>query len=252
MRQLVLSFVLMVAVIGAVIAQESNPNAWTKNQADKILNNSAWGQTQTETDLSEMVYTPTTGGGGGGRSGEVRPLSDRQTISNNRSERGATNQAISVNYHIRLLSAKPVRQAFRRVIELAQGNNRDQELLDGLEAFVKRDFSRFVVVAITVDSTDPRFSGPVLQAFNSAGLQTLKNKAYLERKDGKKVFVSEYHAPISDGLGAKFIFPRIVDEKLFLEPDSGTLRFYCELTSQIKLNVTYKVSEMMYDGKLEY
>ena len=251
MRRLVLASVVMVAVIGAVIAQESKPNAWTKNQADKILNNSAWGQTQTETDLSEMVYTPTTGGGAG-RSGEARPLSDRQTVNNNRAERGATNQAISVNYHIRLLSAKPVRQAFKRVIELAQGSNRDQELLEGLDGFVKRDFSRFIVVAITVDSTDPRFSGPVLQAFNSAGLQTLKNKAYLERKDGKKVFVSEYHAPISDGLGAKFIFPRIVDEKLFLEPDSGTLRFYCELTSQIKLNVTYRVSEMMYDGKLEY
>jgi hypothetical protein len=249
MRQLALTFVLIAALIGAVIAQEPNPNNWPKNQAEKMLNNSAWGQTQTETDLSEMVYTPTTGGGG--RSSEARPLSDRQTVSNNRSERGATNQAIAVNYHVRLLSAKPVRLAFKRVIELAQGN-KDPELLEGLDNFVKRDFSRFIVVAVTVDSTDTRFSGPVLQAFNAAGLQTLKNKAYLERKDGKRVFVSEYHAPINDGLGAKFIFPRIVDEKRFLEPDSGTLRFYCELTSQIKLNVTYKVSEMMYDGKLEY
>ena len=249
MRKLAFAFVLIVAVIGVGIAQEANPNTWPKSQADKILNNSAWGQTQTETDLSEMVYTPTTGGGA--RSSEARPLNDRQTISNNRSERGATNQAIATNYHIRLLSAKPVRQAFKRIIELAQGSN-DPALLEGLDAFVKRDFSRFIVVAITVDSTDSRFSGPVQQAFAAAGLQSLKNKAYLERKDGKRVFVTEYHAPINDGLGAKFIFPRIVDEKRFLEPDSGTLRFYCELTSQIKLNVTFKVSEMMYDGKLEY
>jgi hypothetical protein len=37
-----------------------------------------------------------------------------------------------------------------------------------------------------------------------------------------------------------------------LNSDSGTVRFYCELTSQIKLNVTFKLSEMMYGGKLEY
>ena len=248
MRKVAVAVLLMAAVIGAVTAQ--NATKWTKSEADKILNQSAWGQTQTETDVSEMVYTPTTGGGARPDSG-IRPLGDRQSVNNNRAERGATNQAIAVNYHIRLLSAKPVRQAFKRVIELAQGG-RDPELLEGLDAFVKRDFSRFVVVAVTVDSSDSRFSGPVQQALAAAGTQTLKTKAYLERKDGKRVFVSEYHAPISDGLGAKFIFPRIVDERQFVGPDSGTLRFYCELTSQIKLNVTYKVSEMMYDGKLEY
>jgi len=34
--------------------------------------------------------------------------------------------------------------------------------------------------------------------------------------------------------------------------DSGTVRFYSEVSPQIKLNVTFKVSELMYEGKLEY
>jgi hypothetical protein len=81
---------------------------------------------------------------------------------------------------------------------------------------------------------------------------TLKNVTYLERKDGKRVFPIDYYPPISDGLGAKFVFPRMVEERPFLEPGSGTLRFYCELTPQIKLNVTFKLTEMMYEGRLEY
>jgi hypothetical protein len=66
------------------------------------------------------------------------------------------------------------------------------------------------------------------------------------------VFLKEYHAPINDGLGAKFIFPRIVDEKKFITADSGMFRFYSEVTNQLKLNVSFKTSELMYNGQLEY
>lgn len=115
-----------------------------------------------------------------------------------------------------------------------------------------RDFADFIVVAVAFDSTDGRYSGPALQAFGSATVGTLKTKTYLERKDGKRVFLMEYHAPINDGLGAKFIFPRIVDEKKFVNAESGSFRFYSEVNAQLKLNVTFKPAEMMYNGRLEY
>jgi hypothetical protein len=177
--------------------------------------------------------------------------SDRTSVNNNRTAQGANNQAISVNYHVRLLSARPVRQAFMRVIELAE-KRPDQQLLEDLRVFVRRDFADFIVVAVAFDSTDGRYSGPALQAFSSATVGTLKNKTYLERKDGKRVFLMGYHAPMNDGLGAKFIFPRIVDEKKFVNSESGSFRFYSEVNNQIKLNVTFKLSEMMYNGQLEY
>ncbi len=176
---------------------------------------------------------------------------DRQSVNNNRVAQGANNQAISVNYHVRLLSAKPVRQAFMRVIELTQ-KTPDEELIGGLRAFVDRDFSEFIVVAVTFDSTDGRYSGPALQAFASSNAGKLKNNTYLERKDGKRVFLMQYQAPINDGLGAKFIFPRVVDEKKFLNAESGTFRFYSEVTAQLKLNVSFKMADMMYNGQLEY
>lgn len=253
MKSLLLSAVLTALVFSVSAGQDKNWLAWSKADAEKILNHSAWGLTQIETDTSEMVYTPTSGGTGSIARSDVNKsrVGEQQSINNNRADRGATNQPISVNYHIRLLSAKPVRQAFMRVISLTQGNT-DGDLMEGLDSFVKRDFKDFIVVAVTFDSSDSRFSGPALQAFATARIGTIKNAAYLERKDGKRLFPIEYQPPINDGLGAKFIFPRQLDERQFLNADSGSVRFLCELTSQIKLNVTFRLADMIYDGKLEY
>jgi hypothetical protein len=253
MRVLCFVFVVSALLGSVVIGQEKPWHQWSKADAEKILNHSAWGQTQIETDTSEMVYTPTTGGTGSiGRSDASRGRTgQQQSINNNRADRGATNQPVSVNYHIRLLSAKPVRQAFMRVISLAQKKS-DPELIDGLNAFVQRDFKDYIVVAVTFDSADARFSGPVLQTFSSARIGTLRNVSYLERKDGKRLFPIEYQPPMNDGLGAKFIFARLVDERPFLSTESGSVRFYSDLAPEIKLNVTFKLSDMMYDGKLEY
>src|SRR5215211_3897558 len=66
-------------------AQEKPWSEWTRAEAEKILNHSAWGQTQTETDTTEMVYTPTTAGGsitGSTRSENTRGLTDRQSVNN--------------------------------------------------------------------------------------------------------------------------------------------------------------------------
>jgi hypothetical protein len=249
MRKLVVTLIAMVFMATIAASQEKPWTEWTKPEADKILNHSPWGQTQTETDTSEMVYTPTTQGGG--LPGTRVTTTDRQSVSNSRISQGATNQPISVNYHVRMLSAKPVRQAVMRVVELTQ-KTPDPKLLRDLRAFVERDFSDYIVVAVAFDSTDGRFSGPAFQAFSSVTLGTLKNNTYLERKDGKRLYLMEYHTPINDGLGAKFIFPRMMDETLFLKPDSGSVRFFSEVTRQIKLNVTFKLSEMVYDGQLEY
>ena len=253
MKKAIFAALIITLLLSIGAAQNKPWSEWTKVEAEKILNSSAWGQTQTETDTSEMMYSPTSlaGVSTSTRTGTLGTTTDRQSVNNNRVTQGANNQAISVNYHVRLLSAKPVRQAFMRVIELTQ-KTPEKELLDGLKSFVDRDFSDFIVVAVTFDSTDGRYSGPALQAFAAGTIGTLKNKTYLERKDGKRVFLMQYHAPINDGLGAKFIFPRIVDEKKFVNAESGSFRFYSEVTNQLKLNVTFKTSDLMYNGQLEY
>jgi hypothetical protein len=252
MKKITFATLITALLLNFGLAQEKAWTEWTKADADKILNNSPWSQTQTDTDTSEMMYSPTSQAGlsSGTRSGVAGGQSERQSINSNRASQGAINQAVSVNYHVRLLSAKPVRQAFMRVIELTQ-KEPDKKLRRDLQAFVDRDFSEYIAVAVSFDSTDGRYSGPTIQAFNSATLGTLKTKAYLERKDGKRVFLMDYYTPINDGIGAKFIFPRIVDEQPFIKADSGSFRFYSEV-GQIKLNVTFKTSELMYNGQFEY
>jgi hypothetical protein len=255
------SFLTVLTLLGALlvlvntgVSQQKPWTEWTKADAEKILNHSAWGQTQTDTSTREMVYTPTSGRdlGTSNRSENIRGVTDRQVVATDRVVQGATNQALPVNYHIRLLSAKPVRQAFMRVIELTQ-KKPDKDLLTGLTAFVERDFREYIVVAVTFDSSDGRYSGPVGQSFASATSASLKNNTYLERQDGQRLFLSDYQAPMNDGLGAKFVFPRMDDNlKNFLDAGSGSVRFYSEVGAQIKLNVTFKISEMMYSGQLEY
>ena len=91
-----------------------------------------------------------------------------------------------------------------------------------------------------------------MQAINSGTTGTLKNTTYLERQDGKRVFLMQYSPPISDNLGAKFIFPRLVDGEPFLKSDSGSVRFFAQFNDSFKINMVYKVREMVFDQKLEY
>src|SRR5712691_1874620 len=212
---------LLTAVFTVVTVAQEKPKAWSEwseKDAEKILNNSAWGQPQTDTNTSEMTYSPTTGpvaSGTGARSTRASTpgVRDDQTDRNtNRLKEGAYNQAVGINYKVRFLSAKPIREAFAAMILQRQGRSSAAEQVKAQMAqFVDRDFRDYVVVAVDYDASDQRLSGKAFQDFNSAMADTLKNNTYLERSDGKRVFLMDYRSPIQDGLGAKFVFPRNVD-----------------------------------------
>lgn len=200
---------------------------WSEKEVTKMLNESAWGQTQVDTDTSEMFYSPGS--------------------SPSRNTQGALNQAVNLNFRIRLLSAKPIRQAFARRVML-----QNPQMADQLKAFAEQQSDKYIVVAVEYDSTDRRFAGPAFQAFSSTNTATLKNGTYLEIKDGKRVFLDQYIAPGKDGMGAKFVFPRMENSEPLVTANSGFIRFYSEVSKDIKLNMRFKVSDMIYEDKLEY
>lgn len=215
---------------------------WSRKDAETILNDSSWGKTQTETDISELMFRP---------QGAPDPRTGASNSDPLRDDRGgATNQATTVRYRIRFLSAKPIRQAFARVIALDQPTE-DSKIKAYMNDFVERKFDQWIAVSVGLESRDQRFSGPALQAFASATTASLKSNTYLERRDGKRIFLHTYQAPGADGLGAKFIFERIVDERPFLNDESGEVRFISEV-GKLKLDMRFDVKKMMYDGKLEY
>ncbi|NOT58738.1 MAG: hypothetical protein HOP19_00780 [Acidobacteria bacterium] len=222
-------FVFALPLIGGAQKKGKPWTEWSEQEVTKMLNDSAWGQTQTDTDTSEMFYSPGS--------------------SASRNTQGALNQAVQLNFRLRLLSAKPIRQAYARRVLL-----KNPEMAAQLKAFAEQQSDKYIVVAVEYDGADRRFTGPAFQAFGSTNTAALKNATYLERKDGKRVFLEQYLAPGKDGMGAKFVFPRKLEgeDGPFIKEDSGYLRFYAEVGKDIKLNMRFKVQEMIYEGALEY
>jgi hypothetical protein len=229
---------LAVTVIGQ--KQAKSWKDWTKEDAEKILNHSAWGQIQTDTDTSEMFFQPTT---------DAR--TSRAPNANSRLEQGATNQEMKLMYGIRFFSARPVRQAFVRMIQI-QRKNLEADVIERMNNFAELPSNDSIIIAMTIEGTDKRWLGKVMQVISSAATGTLKNTTYLERNDGKRLFLEEYVPPGKDGFGARFIFPRMVDERPFLTSEIHDVRFVSEFSPTIKLNMTFKIADMMMDGKLEY
>src|SRR5262245_25820490 len=115
-----------------LIAQQK-PAPWTQlsaKDAEKILNDSAWGQTQTETNTSEMIYSPTSGSSGttsgvASPNASVTMRGEQADRNRNRALEGAYNQAVSINYRIRFFSARPVREALAATILHQHDNSGD-------------------------------------------------------------------------------------------------------------------------------
>ena len=243
------SVVLMLLVLAAIgvetVTGQKQPKSWkewSKKDAEKILNDSPWSHLQVDTDLSEMFYQPTT---------DARTSGGRAPNANSRLEQGATNQETKLTYGIRFFSARPVRQAFIRMIQL-QKRDLEPDVVDRMNKYAELPSTDSIIIAVTIEGTDKRSLGKAMQVIESAATGTLKNTTYLERNDGKRVFLEEYLPPGKDGFGARFIFPRMVDERPFLSTDFNDVRFVSEFGTAIKLNMRFKVSDMMLDGKLEY
>ena len=245
MRRVLFTCSILILLAASVSAQKTKPwTEWTAKDADKILNDSAWGQTQTEGDSgsrpdSTSAITQTTAA----KENQVKNAGAAANV-----ESGEKKDAMSVHYRVRLLSAKPIRAAFVRLIEI-QGA--PPEKVAQWRTFVDRDFGDYIVVTITMDGNDRKRMGTVMAEIGSVDAEALKATTYLERKDGKRVSLMEYRAP-TDVLGAKFVFPRMLEGKPFLAADSGELRFSTEAGKALKISKRFKVSEMMYEGKLEY
>ncbi len=255
-RLVILGSVAMFLLLTIAASAQKENYSWMelpRKDAERLLANSPWSQTQVDTDASEMFYSPTRPGNSAVSQTTAKgpAAGSQQSINNNRADRGALNEEVHTSYRISFLSARPIRQAFAKMI-LSAERTPNEQLAAQLQEFVERDFSSYVVIAVSVKSTDGRFLGPIMQAINSATTGTLKNNAYLERQDGQRVFLTLYIAPIADNLGAKFIFPRLVNGQPFLKADSGNVRFFAQFNDSFKINMVYKVRDMVYDQKLEY
>lgn len=233
---------LIALMAAAAVAQKKDEKPWTewsKKDAEKMLSDSPWSKVQTDTDTSQMFYSPT-----------QDPT--RMGTSSNDSSRlaqGATNQSVNVSFQVHFFSARPVRQALARIMEI--DNKPPAEVVAKLHQFADLQSTSSIIVTVTFTSTDQRYSGVAMQQFNSAATGTLKNDTYLQRADGKQLFLEEYVPPGKDGFGARFIFLREVDGEAFIKDTNGDLRFYAKFPNGMKIDRRFKLADMMYQGQLE-
>ena len=240
----IVTALILLSLLATTMAQKTDKKwtEWSKKDALDVLEKSPWAQTQNDTDASEQMYSPTS---------DSR-LPQNRTTSNDdsRATQGATNQATNVKYHVRFFSARPIREAHIRLMELGQKPPADA--ITRMHNFAEVKSESSIIVAVTYEATDQRSGNAVMQALNSAAIGTLKNSTYLQRSDGKQLFLEEYVPPGKDGFGARFIFLRMPDEKPFIDANSKEIRFFAQVNGSIKIDRRFKVADMMYQGELEY
>jgi len=236
-------------------AQKDRPwTEWTEKDATKVLTDSAWSQTQKE--MTDVAPSSGTSGSAVTTAAENRStanmvMGDAAKNAESGQNVGQKSGTLTVNYYVSFLTAKPVRQAFVRMIELRTPNTPPDKVAER-RTFVDRDFSDYVIVTLKLEGSDKKKLAPAMQLLSGADAKALKDTTYLERKDGKRLALMDYRAPSPESFGAaRFIFPRNLDGKPFIDSNSGEVRVYIEL-GKAKVIRRFKVADMMYDGKLEY
>ena len=226
------SLLLMLPITLSAQWQEKPYGKWSEKEAVNVLNNSPWGQTQEVADTTDMFDI-------------------RKTLDSGQIARVAENER--AKFRIRFFSAKPIRQATCRLIEIKQKGKEDEQLAAKLQALVDADFSSYVVVTLVIDTAEAGSQrGALATMLDKQITSELKSETYLLAEGGQRVFLKEYQAPHRDGFGARFIFPRNPDGKPIINPDSREVIFHTQLKDGPNFHMRFKVKDMMLDGKLEY
>jgi hypothetical protein len=180
-------------------------------------------------------------------------------------------------YQVRVLTALPVREALLRGISLApkslgvdelERRNPEKEkarLKDFIVSnpdniLVKGDAENIVISAqlLTYYGLAVESGGNVINAkspgfdeLTEADLPELKARTILETDSGKRIQLSDYAPPGSDGLGAKLFFKRkLPDGTYSITEADKELRLEVPLKYH-KVKVKFDLKKMMYKGKLE-
>jgi hypothetical protein len=164
---------------------------------------------------------------------------------------GGTIIANSSNVRVRLVSAKPIRQAIARIMELNPSKYRPEEIAKA-QRFAEFKYDRTIVVGLR---SETRNTGLAANDFypgwmSPAFLRNYYRNVYLEIK-GKRIPVQDFQAPGQDGLGVKLIFPRFIDNRPIIDPIAGEVCFHAEL-SKLIINARFSIAELFYNGVQEY
>lgn len=236
MKKVLLLGLLTILLGSAAFAQDSKAwTDWSKGDAEKLLNKSAWGQSLMKGEAPPDMRTRNNAGSPNPSLGDPGPIKVPSEIY----------------LRVRFLTAKPIREAFASRVLIAQPDA-SAELKGRLQSFIDEGFGDFIVIGVNVEGQNPQTVAPTMRALMQLKTEDLAEKAYLERKDGKRLPILEYKTPVNDEMGGKFVFARTVDGQPFFTPDADTVRFVLNLSGNLKFNMKFDVGKMTYGDRLEF
>ena len=200
--------------------------SWTLEEAVGILNDSPWARQET--------YTRIIGGIGSGLAGE---------------------KEIYSTFFVRILSARPVREAYARVRQIQagydqMGREEKKKLDSALEPGLKLDVTHWIVVAISFRSNDPNLELRVKQFLETQTTDTMKPRAHLSTAGFPRLEIAGYFPPEEEVVGAKFVFPRAINRRPVASPEDPRLIFELDVPGfDPELRATFSVAEMLVGGK---
>ena len=212
-------------VIGGFLSRPFSQ--WSLDEAVGLLNDSPWAR--------QSTFTRVIGGVGSGVSGEKEIFS---------------------TFYTRLLSARPVREAFARVQQIHHGydelTDEERDEFDALIApGLDLDVSDWIIVAVAFRSNNPGEETRVSRFFRTQSVETLRNSAFLSTERFPQIELEAYFPPLGDGVGAKFVFPRGVNGSSIVTPEDRSVIF--ELDAPVadpQLAVTFTVEDLVVEGGL--
>jgi len=273
--------------IGMLYAGEKNENwmdkpytQWDQKEVAELFNKSAWAQAKSfrgqaanisRTGAAHLGQHGTavdagTGGGnttgnlGTGGAGANAPSAPQSRAGGGARTGGAT-PGVDVPEFIftaRLFSAQPIRDAYVRMLQIMNHYDalpaaRQQAFDQSLDRFLHADFSQQVVIALSYQTNDPISQRNMDKWFNTQTNDTLKQNAYLFSPIAGQLELLKYF-PNQGGLGAEFVFPRILKGEPILQPGAGKLRFQLSYQPQIHqiMYIDFDPKQMTYKDQFSY
>jgi|GEM_PF-2623983 len=222
---------------------------WSDQDAQKVLNDSPWVRRQQI--LTSLNKSKSTVGFNNGANGvdPSAPAPERITDSS------------YTTFYVRLLSAKPMRDALKRTKLMDQ---RDEPLAQKLTALVNFGPGEYIVIGVgqkTVHEGARQYEIRLLPNRTSA---EIAKETFLEVNGDQRLPLFAYYGggPHDISLGTLFIFKRFTDGKPVIFGDSGEVRFHTRFPAAfqerpsdrrfITLDASYRLKNMQYEGNLEF
>jgi hypothetical protein len=245
------TILLSICLSSAVLAQDElmkkSFSQWTKNEANKILNDSNWAVTQeARIDFGTQV-----------RKIAGAPTSDEGHLA---AEMNGANIPVDYRVTLRLRSAQPVRQALVRLKQLeAKYDTMSENDRAAFDAKTKGLLecpacAQNYVVTISCKSTNYPGADALYDGLKGATLPGIKPYVHLLNDRGEQRELIHFVPPKSPGEETVFYFPRFGDEDkpLITARDKKLYFRLSDNNAKAITNFEIDVSKLILNGQVEF